>query len=562
MAKIKLSNNKRRQLCALVDHALALAGKGQLDIACRICARADTLYEDFPDTMYARGLIAFNQQDIDVAADWFGRACAALPRRVEFLVNYAGCLRLQGKEEQASEFYRQALTRAPRLSEAALGYGSSMVALGEFRQAIRIFEKALIHNPCNVEILKKLALVRSEMMENEASIALLERAHTITPQDASILYEMGVNFVQMGAIERARSCFREVLAVNPSSAEALSMLTNSGSCEVRKDDMAALSKLYHQKEAGNEQRTVAAFALGNEADRCGCYEQAFEYWAEGNRQRKTESPCTEEQQEILHRTAAAEFPASRFEEPVAADACDIAPLFIVGMPRSGSTLLEQALSRHPKLLAAGEMYAMQQSIVGRKHQASNPETIERLAALDDDGLLAVGHEYARRLLQEYQLEGRIIDKALNNYVYAGLIARALPKARIIHIRRNPFATCLSIFQQDFVNTLPYACDVEHTGREYARYQKLMQHWREVLPAGTMLEVSYEDLVNNPEPELRRLLEGCDLEWHPDCLTSHKSAGVVTTASLIQVRKPMHQKSVARWKHYEKQLSPLKQYLQL
>ena len=241
---------------------------------------------------------------------------------------------------------------------------------------------------------------------------------------------------------------------------------------------------------------------------------------------------------------------------------DTAPVFIIGMPRCGSTLLEHALSRHPDLTASGEMDAMQQAIVGRSQKVSNTKLIEKLASASDPDLVEVGKEYNRRLTQEYGLNGRIIDKTLNNYLYAGLIAKAIPNAHIIHVRREPIASCLSMFQENFAGaSIPYSFELDELGRQYVRYQKLMQHWREVLPKEILLEVSYEQLVGNTEVELRRLLEGCHLEWHKECLASHKSTASVATASMFQVRKPIHQNSVARWKHYEEQLAPLRQYLQ-
>jgi len=264
----------------------------------------------------------------------------------------------------------------------------------------------------------------------------------------------------------------------------------------------------------------------------------------------------------LFHTAMASFPASRLSGVISSEASQAAPIFIVGMPRCGSTLLERSLTRHPALKTAGENDSLPRAIIGRmNNQLSLRTIIENLGSFDNNGLLAVGREYARRISDEYGIKDRVIDKSLNNFIYAGLIAMTLPNARIIHTMRNPMATCLSMFETHFVGGISYVYDLDELGRQYARYQKLMQYWREVLPSGVMIEASYENLVSNTEPELRRILKACNLEWHDDCLSPHKAKGGVNTASSVQVRKPIHQQSVSRWKHYEEQLAPLKQYLQ-
>jgi len=557
MALIKLSNKKKRRLLELADRAMVLAGQGQDVAAHGLCAQADSEYKDYPDIMYARGLIASTQQDYATASVWFGRAYQAAPKRVEFKANYAGCLLMQHEVEKAGELYRQALAQSPHLTELAYGYGAALASMGEFRQAIQVLDKALIRDPRNVALLKKLATTHSELAENEVSLALLGKAHAVAPGDTGVLYEMGVYLVQLGELEQARSRFREVRKLDAHHVESLAMLINSGSYDEREADVAAMREIYDQAEQGSEAQIVAAFVLGSVADRSGQFNLAFEYWSEGNYQRRLTLAYDEAEQALLHQAAANAFPAARFVEGAGGESSAEAPLFIVGMPRSGSTLLEQALSRHPALQAAGEMYAMQQSIVGRKRKVLNPRLIEQLTSLDDDGVLTVGREYTRCLTQQYGLKGRVIDKALNNYLYAGLIAKAIPEARIIHVRREPMASCLSMFQQDFVNVLPYAFELEEMGRQYARYEELMQHWREVLPAGVMIEVDYEDLVVNPEVELRRLLQACGLDWHEDCLNAHEAGNVVTTSSRFQVRRPIHQQSVARWKHYEQELAPFR-----
>ncbi|GAV20072.1 tetratricopeptide repeat protein [Mariprofundus micogutta] len=564
MAVIKLSNKKKRLLMTLAEQAASFARKGQFQTALRICDKADGQYKGFLEITYVRGLIASMQNDYHTALDWLGQAYRKAPNRLHFQINYASCLLLNDQQEEAAQIYPEILKKSPKLFSEANGYsglGSALEALGEFRQALQTYKQGLQKEKFNVELLSKAAKLHSKLGETSIAMDLLEKAHSAEPDNANVICDMVSHLFQQGEFEEARSRFRKAQDIGLHEATVLGFLIKSGNYADRGADLKTMRKLYDEADVDADLRIYCAFILGNEADKESHYKEAFDYWAEANLIRSQSSDNDECDQESIHQIAASAFPASRFTDISCKDASEAAPIFIIGMPRCGSTLLEQALARHPGLQPAGEIAALHQAVNGRKRKALLSREIEKLPLLDDNSLLTIGHEYSRIIAQEYCLDGRVTDKMLNNYLLAGVIAKALPLARIIHINREPMASCLSMFQENFSDgKMNYSCDLNALGRQYARYQKLMQHWRKVLPKGVMLEVSYEDLVSNPEIELRRLLEGCDLEWHPDCLSSHKTTGAVSTASLIQVRKPIHQKSVARWKHYEKQLEPIKQYL--
>lgn len=554
---LKLSNNKKRKLLALADQAMVMAGQGLTDEAERLCNQADGISADFPEILFSRGIIAAVGQDYERAAEWFGKACDSEPKRVEFLANHAGCLRMLGMEEEAAERYRRAVKLAPKLAETAFGYAASRAALGEYRQALEVLMTAVQVNPRNSMLLRKLAAIHNELGDNDQALTWLQQAHRAEPGNGDILRDMGLYHIQSGDIDAARKLLRQALTLNPGDTAALSMLIESGVYPERDADIERMRSLYALSPEGSEARTAAAFVLGAMADKCGEPERAFELWSEGNRQRAIEMPFDEAEQDQLHQAARRAFAAERLSQSPAHEATSCAPVFIVGMPRSGSTLLEQALSRHPGLQASGEMYAMEQSIVGKGRKVAATSIIEALEQYDDEEWSSVGYEYERRLTEEYRLQGRIIDKALNNYLYAGAIAKALPAARIIHIAREPMASALSMFRQDFVNTIPYSFELSRMGRHYGRYLETMRYWRESLPTGVMLETSYEELVEHPEQELQRLLGGIGLAWDENCLEGHRGFGMVATASRFQVREPIHRRSVARWQAYAEQLEPFR-----
>ena len=239
----------------------------------------------------------------------------------------------------------------------------------------------------------------------------------------------------------------------------------------------------------------------------------------------------------------------------AGDPSDV-PVFVLGMPRSGTTLTEQIIASHPDVHGAGELRDLMQVA---QQQVSNGlfQTFpDSLADLTPQTLSAWGRQYVDGLRQRAPDARRITDKMPANYLALGLIPLILPHAKIIHVKRNPVDTCVSCFTRLFNRHQDATYDLAELGRHYASYARLMQHWREVLPAGTFHEVQYEELVANTEQQARALIEYCGLEWNEACLDFHKTKRNIRTASVTQVRQPIYASSVERWRHYEKYLGPL------
>ncbi|MDG1437485.1 MAG: sulfotransferase, partial [Emcibacteraceae bacterium] len=231
------------------------------------------------------------------------------------------------------------------------------------------------------------------------------------------------------------------------------------------------------------------------------------------------------------------------------------PIFIVGMPRSGSTLIEQILSGHSDVFAAGELFFLGDIIKDKK--PNFPNGIDKIS---DDELRAIGDEYLERVKTLNPDAKHIVDKMPANYQYAGLIVKILPGAHIINARRNPMDCCLSIYTRLFLQTLHYSYDLEELGRYYARYQELMDHWHNVLEKNQLLDVHYENVVEDLEREARKLIDFIGLEWQDQILDFHNQKNRVTTASAAQVRKPIYTSSLDRWRVYEKHLGALKNIL--
>ncbi|ATX83022.1 Tetratricopeptide repeat-containing protein [Mariprofundus ferrinatatus] len=559
----KISNNKRRQLNQIAQQALLHINDGKILAAATLCDKADDIFKNFPEIMYARGMIAAFQEDYPTSCKWLEPACAAMPKRFDCLANLASSMSLCDRKEETAAIFPRIMEKAPDLFERMNGhavFGDLLIDLGEYQQAMKLLGQAVARtNSKDADTAIKASGLYNEFGKPDVAVSLLEKAQTTAPTDPRIPYEIATILIKQNRNEEARALLKKALAIKPGFIDALFLLIKTGPYQGMEDDLAKMREIYRQAPPESSHRILPAFALGDAEDKEGHYPEAFDYWSEGNRIHRNHTGYNEQDQESIHQAAIEAFPAPRFLHETSENCSSASPIFIVGMPRCGSTLLERALSRHPMLTDAGEIDALGQSIAGRMRLRSNQLVIENLKTLDDEALLGVGREYIRRIRNEYQVEGTAVDKSLGNYLFIGAIAKALPNAHIIHIQREPMASCLSMFQANFDN-VHYSFNLDELGRQYARYQKLMQHWRNVLPQGVMFETSYENLVSNTEAELRRILEYCGLEWHPDCLATHKATGSVNTASLFQVRQPIHQKSVARWKHYEEQLAPLRKYI--
>jgi hypothetical protein len=234
------------------------------------------------------------------------------------------------------------------------------------------------------------------------------------------------------------------------------------------------------------------------------------------------------------------------------------PVFIVGMPRSGSSLLEQILSSHSRVFGAGEIDALQKAVA--RSLAVAPGTLrsfsEMVSTVSPDELRRLGRHYIDCVAALAPGADRIVDKMLTNFSHVGLIHLALPNARIIHARRDPIDSCLSCFGLLFADEQSHTYDLAELGRYYRAYAGLMRHWEEVLPDGVMLDVRYEDVVDDIEGQARRVIAHCGLEWEEQCLAFHQTKRPVRTASVTQVRRPIYRDSVGRWRPDKVLLEPL------
>jgi hypothetical protein len=304
----------------------------------------------------------------------------------------------------------------------------------------------------------------------------------------------------------------------------------------------------------DEARTQLLFALGKAYDDLHRFDEAFDALAEANAlKRKTISYDEAETLAFFRRIQETYARRALFEFARVDPAGDPTPILIVGMPRSGTTLVEQIISSHPLVKGLGEARALEPSIREALSPARYPEAV---ASMQQHQLKAISQAYLHRLRLRAPDAIWMTDKTPANFYFLGLFAAAFPNAKIVHVRRDPADTCLSCFSKLFTAGQEYSYSLENLGKYYRAYADLMSHWRGVLPAHTMLEIAYEDVVCDTQEQAKRLLAHCGLEWDESVLRFHENRRPVSTASAHQVRNPIFSSSLQRWKNYERHLGAL------
>ena len=304
------------------------------------------------------------------------------------------------------------------------------------------------------------------------------------------------------------------------------------------------------------------YAIAKEHEDLGEYERSFEHLKSGARLRRAHL-----RYDVANDIATVEWIIQAYPESIGttsrSGSNQAAQIFIVGLPRSGSTLIERILGSHSKVHMCGELPQFALSVVAAVSRGSQPAPLTRQQLIARSALVdfaALGQDYLGRVNALGIRSDCFTDKMPLNYLYCGLIRRALPNARIVHVRRNPMAACYSIYKTLFQDGYPFSYDLQELGRYYVAYRRLMRHWSETLPGG-IHELQYEELVADPVQQTRRLLEFCGLDWEDACADFHANAAPITTASAAQVRRPLYSTSVSQWRNYATQLAPLHDLLQ-
>ncbi len=438
--------------------------------------------------------------------------------------------------------------------------GNALAARGDYAGALACYEKVAALRPADPMVQTNIGAALARLRRPEEAVAAYRRAIAIDPALHLALNNLGNALRDLGRFAEAQDCYRSAIALAPTKGAYYRNLVRSKPLAA---DDPLLIAMEHLVQAAvplpTEDRISLHFALGQALAAVGRNEPAFHHLQEGNALHRTRLAYDEAATLGVFDRIRAIFTEALMRERRGSGDPSPTPVFIVGMPRSGSTLIEQILASHPGVFGAGERADFTRAVAQLVRQSGAAGSdLAAIASLSPERLGQLGADYCRRLEEGAGVPGvyrRITDKYPFNFVYLGLIHLALPNARIIHSRRAAVETCLSCFSHLFED-VPFSYDLGELGRYYRAYDALMDHWRAVLPPGVMIEVRYEALVADVEGETRRMLAHCGLEWQDSCLAFHETRRVVATESAAQVRRPIYRTALTRWRPAPERLQPL------
>jgi tetratricopeptide (TPR) repeat protein len=520
--------------------------------------RALTLNPNYAEAHNNLGNSLQSLNRTDEAIEHYRKALLLRPDFAEAHNNLGSALASKNRFEEAIEQCRKALALAPGNFEAHMNLANSLGALELLPESLTHYEQAIALDPANPEPYARAGFMLFHAGRVDDAITYCEKALAIDPGHVNARRNLGVALRAIGKIAEAVQCFEKVLAAAPEKAAgAYYNLATTRKMTPSDPHFAAMQKLAGKIESlETEDQITLHFALGKAFADTGDHRSAFRHLLKGNALKRREFVDYDEAK-ALQRFERIEkvFDHKLIEEKGSVGYPSPAPIFIVGMPRSGTSLVEQILASHPKVFGAGELYEMG-TLADSIRGAGDIEFPEAVAELSGDRLRTIGKSYVDAIRALAPNAERITDKMPGNFANVGLIHLALPNARIIHTCRDPRDTATSCFSLLFALGHAYSYDLAELGRYLRAYQKLMRHWHQLLPEGVMIDVQYETLVSDLEAQAKRIVAHCGLEWDDACLSFYEAKRPVRTASVIQVRQPIYGSSVGRWRAYESELQPL------
>jgi len=467
----------------------------------------------------------------------------------------------ENRNADAEVLLRQAVKIAPDFSRAWADLCKVQFEQEEYEDTIHSAKRLIKLKPRVPDGHIWFAAALAASGNHRSAIESFDTALAIAPSHVGALCGKGNACRTAGDQDSAIAAFRGSIEANPLHTEAYWSLANLKTFRFKDSEVDEMLALVDDDRISSEGQVQLNNALGLEFEGREDYDQAFGFFDRSNRLRREDEFYDRVENEEKVDLSIAAFTPEFVEEKAGHGDPDPAPIFIVGLPRSGSTLLEQILSSHSKVDGTHELADLSKTIRSSgKLTGPRRRYPTSVANLDADGFRQVGREYIRRTRRHRNDCPFFTDKNPNNFAHVGLLHLALPNAKIINARRHPLDSCFGSYKQLFAQGQPFTYDLNELGEYYVQYQRLMDHWHEILP-GKVLDVQYEDVVSDLEGQVRRILEYCNLEWEDACLRFHETSRSVKSASSEQVRRPIYKSAVNTWRHYEQHLGPLIEVLE-
>ena len=537
---------------AHLDEVMGLYSSGQMKEA---LSSVQILIESFPNEPLLYNICGACYTEIgqiESAISNFKKAVALKADYAEAHYNIGVAYQKIDQFDDAHESYNQAINSIHAYPTAHNNLGVVFLNKGQIDDALKSFEWAIAYSPNYAEAYNNLGKALQELKQYENAKLQFEKAISLYPEYAQAYNNLGVISEIINLPEDALRYYEKAVAINPEFAEAFRNLSKIKTYSDKDKQISQMHSLYSKPDLNLSDKVKISFALAKVNQDLDNQKDFFKYLNEGNRLRKQEINYSFEESNNFHSIITNLF---GFDQPIlkksSKKASDIKPIFIVGMPRSGTSLVEQIISSHKDVHGAGELPYFRNILnpILDNHLNENRKSFRK------KDFLSIRQEYLDSLARLNTEEKIITDKMPMNVRLLGFILSAIPEAKIVHLKRDPMATCWSNYNHYFTEGNGFSFDQEDLAKFYKLYLEIIDFWHKLFPK-KIYDLCYEDLTNNQEKETRGLLKYCDLEWDKNCLDFHKNKREVLTASSAQVRKKIYQGSSEAWKKHEKYLQPL------
>lgn len=539
-----------------------LLESGQLAQAEEMCKRILRTKEDSHEAYQTLSLVAFRVGKQTLACQLLEKAISIQPNHAIYHRNLGEMRRQMGQLPAAVTAGRRATALDVNDTVAFYNLG---IALGDseaYNDAVMAYKHATKLMPGHSQAFNNMGAALEKLGKKEPALKAYTEAAKQDPMNAEAQNNRGAIHSENGDLDEARSAFSASIDANPLFSEAHFNLSTLKKYTEDDPHVAALEEVAAtQPPMEQEARARFFFALAKAREDLKRYPEAFEAYRLGNQLIRATYQYSEEKTRTVIDHIIKTHDADHMAATQSTAEANPLPVFILGMPRSGSTLTEQILASHPEVFGAGELSEFDVILNEVAQERYHMPGLDAAEKYTSDDFAEIGKRYLARLKKYAPRSKRICDKMPGNFMYIGLIQRALPGAQILHTRRNAMDTCLSNFTRHFTSTMNFAYELTELGMYHNQYRRLMDYWNEALPEGTVLDVDYEKVVDDLETEARRIIDHIGLEWDPACLAFHENKRTVKTASIAQVRQPIYRNSLERWRSYEQELQPLKAALQ-
>ncbi|MEK9596457.1 MAG: tetratricopeptide repeat protein [Rhodospirillaceae bacterium] len=515
---------------------------GRLDEALASHNQAIALNPDFAEVHSNLGVTFHELGRLDEALASYNQAIASKPDYAKAHSNLGVTLQKLKRLDEALASHNQAIALKPDFAEGHSNLGVTFHELGRLDEALASYNQAIALKPDYAKAHNNLGVTLQELGRLDEALASYTQAIALKPDFAEGRSNLGVTFHELGRLDEALASYTQAITVNPDYAEVHRMLTSIKTFDTQDEQYSKMQEIYLNEDISEEQRCHINFGLAKACEDLGNFEQAFTHYSEGNVLRKKLLNYDINQDVELFKKIKSRYPKIEKNSLVKEKLSNnLTPIFIIGMPRSGTTLVEQIISSHSQVTGAGEL-----GFVRRFGAGIATGTTE----VNNQSLLDFRHKYLNKL-QNVSNENLIVtDKTPQNFRYLGLLVAAFPEAKIVHVKRNPAAVCWANYKQYFASkNIGYCYAIDDVISYHKLYENLMEFWTSTL-SKKIYNLDYEQLTVNQETETRQLIDYLGLDWDENCLSPQNNTRSVTTASKLQVRKKVYQGSSEQWKKYQ------------